>query len=182
MNVWTILWKTPVVFVALVIGSIAACQIGWSGAALAVNSPLSGITNLLDDLFLVASVGISIGCVLLVKRIAKPFLWVMMPILLYCGVVLGAWDGVACDFDSIRLQALRHHYANAYALGNMTDRGRFLSCKDDRIELTEDAKAVCLQALTVGPGERIPGSEYTCGPLGMFGCFSTEPDVKKPSP
>src|SRR6516225_2019987 len=35
-----IIWKTPVVVVALLVGSFGASQVGWSGAELVVNSPL----------------------------------------------------------------------------------------------------------------------------------------------
>jgi hypothetical protein len=40
MQIVSILWKTPVVVGAVVVGAIAACQVGWSGAELVVNSSL----------------------------------------------------------------------------------------------------------------------------------------------
>ena len=43
MQIVPILWKTPVVAGAVVVGSIAASQAGWSGAELVVNSPLMGM-------------------------------------------------------------------------------------------------------------------------------------------
>jgi hypothetical protein len=61
----------------------------------------------------------------------------------------------------------------------MGARGRFRTCEDAQIQLTDDAKAVCARPLNVGPGERIPGSEYKCGFLGMFGCFNTAPIENK---
>jgi hypothetical protein len=97
----------------------------------------------------------------------------MVPILLYSALVLGAWNGLASDFDATRGEAIKYHLANAYALEHMSERGRFLSCQDNRIELTEDAKAVCVSALNLASGERIPGSEHRCGFLGMATCFNT---------
>ncbi|HTB18986.1 MAG TPA: hypothetical protein VK708_12775, partial [Bryobacteraceae bacterium] len=76
--------------------------------------------------------------------IAKPVLWFMVPICLYSALVMGAWNGFASDFDGTRGNAIKHHMANAYALAHMSEKGRFLSCQDDRIELTDDAKAVCV--------------------------------------
>jgi hypothetical protein len=81
-------------------------------------------------------------------------LWVLVPFLMYAAVVLGAWNGYVSDFDPVRGEAIAHHYANAYAIEHMTPRGRYLSCQDKRIELTDDAKAACARALNVGPSER----------------------------
>jgi hypothetical protein len=121
------------------------------------------------------SIIITVGTAYIVEKIAKYALWVIVPILLYSAAV-NAWNGFFSDFDSTRFEAIRHNYANAYALEHMSPRGRFLSCKDERIELTEDAKAICARALNAGPGERIPGSEHRCGFLGMFSCFYTGPE------
>lgn len=103
----------------------------------------------------------------------------MVPIMLYSALVLGAWNGFASDFDATRGEAIKHHFANAYALDHMSERGRFLSCQDNRIELTDDAKAACVRALNPAPGERIPGSEQRCGFLGMFSCYKTAPEKNK---
>jgi hypothetical protein len=140
------LWKPPAVAAAFVIGSMAANQAGWSGAELIVNSP-----GFITELFFSVGAAISVSSVLLVHRIAKPMLWVMVPIFLYYAVVLGAWDGFASDFDATRLEAIKRHSANGYALEHMSEGGRFLSCQDGRIELPEDAKAVCAHALNAGP-------------------------------
>jgi hypothetical protein len=121
------------------------------------------------------------GAILLVQKMAKPMLWVMVPILLYSAIVLGAWNGAASDFDWTRGEAIKHHYANAYALEHMSPRGRFLSCQDNRIELTDDAKAACANALIAGrPGEVIAGSEHKCGLFGMFTCVNTVTENPKP--
>ena len=172
-----IIWKTPVVAVALLLGSLGASQAGWSGTELVVNSPLMGpIEDFVTGIIFAISAAMALGPLVLVHRIAKPALALMVPILLYSAVVPGGWDGFASDFDATRVQAIRYHYANAYALEHMSPRGRFRSCEDAQIELTDDAKAVCAHALNVGPGERIPGSEHRCGVLGMFGCFNTAPE------
>ena len=169
-----IIWKTPVVAVALLLGSFGASQVGWSGTELVVNSPLMGpLEDFVTGIIFAISAAMAVGPLLLVHRIAKPALALMVPILLYSAVVTGAWNGFASDFDATRVQAIRYHYANAYALEHMSPRGRFRSCEDTQIELTDDAKAVCAHALNVGPGERIPGSEHRCGLLGMSACFNT---------
>jgi hypothetical protein len=166
-------WKPPVVVGALLIGAVAASQAGWSGAE-AIST--RGDAGLITDLFFTLGAGVCFSTIILVQRIAKPVLWVMVPICLYSALVLGAWDGFASDFDATRGAAIKHHKANAYALKHMSEKGRFLSCQDDRIELTDDAKAVCVRALNPAPGERIAGSEHKCGFLGMFSCFNTEPE------
>jgi hypothetical protein len=173
-----LVWKTPLVAGALLVGALAANQAGWSGAEAIASR---GDAGFITDLFFTLGAGVCFGTLTLVQRIAKPILWVMVPIFLYSALVLGAWNGFASDFDTTRGEAIKHHLANAYALDHMSEKGRFLSCQDDRIELTDDAKPVCVRALNPAPGERIPGSEHRCGFLGMFSCFNTAPD-KKQSP
>jgi hypothetical protein len=133
------------------------------------------LEELATVIVLVIAAAIAVGPLILVHRIAKPALVLMVPILLYSAVVPGGWDGFASDFDATRVQAMRYHYANAYALEHMSPRGLFRTCQDEQIELTDDAKAVCGRALNVGPGERIPGSEHHCGLLGMSACFDIAP-------
>jgi hypothetical protein len=96
---------------------------------------------------------LAVGPVILVHRIAKPALWLMVSILLYVAIVPGAWNGLAGDFDATRVAVMRERYANAYALEHMSPRGRLRTCKDEQIQLTDDAKAVCARALNVGPDE-----------------------------
>ncbi len=115
-----------------------------------------------------------IGGTYLIHRIAKRTLWIIGPILLYAVLVPGVWDGFLSDFDATRAYLMKTHYAaNAYALEHMSARARYRTCKDQRIELTDDGKAVCSGALNAGPGEQIPGSEHRCGLFGMFACFDT---------
>jgi hypothetical protein len=172
-----IIWKTPVVAVALLLGSLGASQAGWSGTELVVNSSLmEPLEEFVTGTTFAISAAMAVGPLVLVHKIAKPTLVLMVPILLYSAVVPGGWDGFASDFDATRVQAMRYHYANAYALEHMSPRGLFRTCQDEKIELTDDAKAVCGRALNVGPGERIPGSEHRCGALGMFRCFNTVPE------
>jgi hypothetical protein len=45
----------------------------------------------------------------------------------------------------------------------MGARDRYLSCQDNRIELTDDAKTACAQVLNGKAGQIIPGSEHRCG-------------------
>jgi hypothetical protein len=147
-----ILWKVPVVAGALVVGATAANQAGWSGAEVIASR---GSTGFITDLFFSVGAWVSISTVALVQRVAKPVLWVMVPIFLYSALVLGAWNGFASDFDATRREAIKYHFANPYALEHMNERGRFLSCQDNRIELTDDAKAICAKALNPALGERI---------------------------
>jgi hypothetical protein len=100
----------------------------------------------------------------------------MVPILLYCALILGAWNGFSGDFDATRLAVRRHNFANGYALEHMSPRALYRSCNDAQIELTDDAKALCARTLKVGSGETIPGSEHRCGLLGLFSCFATAPE------
>jgi hypothetical protein len=175
VKIVSILWKTPVVVAALVLGALTASQAGWSGGEWIVNFPIVGaLDSLGTGLIFAVSAIVTALTILLVHKIAKPALWLMVPICLYTAFVLGAWDGFLSDFDATRATLLKHHYeANAYALERMNARARYHTCQDSRIVLADDAKAACVQALKVGPGEKIPGSEHRCGFLGMFACFDT---------
>jgi hypothetical protein len=42
---------------------------------------------------------------------------------------------------------------------HMSPRGRYRTCQDAEIDLTDDAKVICARPLNVAPGERTPGSE-----------------------
>lgn len=164
MKVVSVLWKIPVVAIAVILGLGGANQVAWSGADLVLNSPLmGGIEEEVTWLYLLFGSAAACGAVWGVNRLAKPVLWVLIPAMAYMAIVPGIWNGIASGFDSTRGQALLHSYANAYALEHMTPRGLYRSCYDERIELTEDGKAYCMRALSVGPGERIPGSEHRCG-------------------
>jgi len=146
--VWKTFWKTPVVVAALLVGSLGASQVGWSGAELVVNSSvMEPLDNLGTTLLLAVAVAMTVGPIILVHRIAKPALWVIAPILLYLAIVPGALNGIAGDFDATRVAAIREHYANAYALEHMSPRGRYRTCQDNSIDLTDDAKEVCARGL-----------------------------------
>ena len=103
---------------------------------------------------------ITVCPLVLVFKIAKPALVLIVPIVLCSAAVPGVWNGFASDFDATRVEVIRYQYANGYALEHMSRRGLLRTCQDARIELTDDAKAVCARVLNVGPGERIPGSEH----------------------
>jgi hypothetical protein len=60
-----ILWKTPVVVGALVVGTAAANQAGWSGAELIASRGSADIT----DLFFSVGAGVSISTVILFKEL-----------------------------------------------------------------------------------------------------------------
>ena len=158
------------------VGLLTSSQAEWSGAELVVNAPLMGtIEDFVTGLIFSATAAVSLGGILLVRRIARPVQWTVMPVFVYMALVLGAWNGVAGDFDATRVESIRHRLANAYALEYMSERAGYRSCNDERIQLTDDAKAVCARLMNIDPGKPIPGSEHRCGWLGMFNCFSIAP-------
>lgn len=183
MNLVSVLWKTPVVIAAAILGSFAANQAAWSGADWLLNWGLMGLfERAITWVYFLVGTAVTYGTLWGVYRIAKPALWILVPVMTYSTFVLGVWNGVASDFDYTRGEALRHHDqpANAYALQHMTPRGLYRSCNDERIDLTEDGRAYCTRALSVGAGARIPGSEHWCGGLldrllGMDVCFDSSP-------
>jgi hypothetical protein len=138
-------WKTVAVVLPIVVGIFASNAAGWNGAAALFGPPtysegLGSFANLTVGLL-----GFS-GCIALgyfVFGIAKWALWLLVPIMLYSGFVVGTWNGTASGFDTIRLEAIRHQYANAYALRRMSVQAFDLTCRDPRITLTDDAKALC---------------------------------------
>jgi hypothetical protein len=177
MRILALVWKIPTVVAAVIAGAIASSQAGWSGAELIINSLLMGtMENLVTTAIFFASAAVTTGTVFLVYRIAKPALWIMAPILLYSSLILGVWNGFASDFDATRVEVIKHGDANAYALDHMSARGRYRTCKDQSVRLTDDAKAVCQRALSAAPGEVIRGSEHRCGLFGMFACVYTAPE------
>jgi hypothetical protein len=148
MRIIPFVWKILVVAVALLVGAFGAIQVGWGGAELVVNSSLmEPLEEFATTILLAFAVAMTVGPVLLIHRIAKPALWLLAPILLYSAIVPGVWNGLEGDFDATRVQVIRYQYANAYALEHMSPRARSLTCGDNRIELTDDAKAVCARSL-----------------------------------
>jgi hypothetical protein len=176
MSHWSLIWKIPVAIVAAFIGALGANQLGWSGADLLVNAPIMGaIENTITATIFVASLVLVFGTAFAIYRVAKHVLWLAAPVFVYAAAVLGAWNGYLSDFDYTRMQALRHGYANAYAIEHMSLRGRYRTCTEGSVQLADGAGEVCQHALAAAPGEPIPGSEHRCGLLGLFGCFYTAP-------
>ena len=144
MKFVTAVWKTVAVILAIIVGIFASNTAGWNGGA-----ALLGPTTSLEHLdFVNLAIGILglFGCVALsyfVFRIAKWALWLLIPITLYFGLVIGVLDGIASDFDVTRREVIRHHYANAYALQHMSAHAFDLTCHDTQIALSEDAKVLC---------------------------------------
>lgn len=140
----TAVWKTAAVILAIIVGMFASNTAGWNGGA-----ALLGPTTSLERLdFVNLTIGVLglFGCVAVsyfVFCIAKWALWLLVPIMLYFGLVIGVLDGIASDFDVTRREVIRHHYANAYALQHMSAHAFDLTCHDTQITLTEDAKVLC---------------------------------------
>lgn len=97
---WKFVWKTAVVVMALLLGALAATQAGWSGAELVVNYPfMEMFEEFVTGIMFSFTMAVSAGAVFVVYEIAKPVLWVMVPILLYSAAVPGVWNGFLGDFD-----------------------------------------------------------------------------------
>lgn len=62
-----------------------------------MNIPYWGEKHFAPDLLFSVGIAVWFGCFVLVRRIAKPLLWVMVPFTLYGMVVMCAWDGYASD-------------------------------------------------------------------------------------
>lgn len=141
-----VIWKTLALIIALVIGLIAANTLGWNGGAWLIggaSTDREGIGGFINHSIMVVG---AIGCVAVlyfVARIAKWALWVFVPLMLYAAVVLGTWQGVASGFDSTRIEVIRHHYANAYALKHMRPSAINATCHDPKIFIDEDARVFC---------------------------------------
>ena len=125
MKLATAVWKTVAVIVAIIVGIFASNTAGWNGGAAMLDSAtysggglgLGGAVNLT-----VGAAGF-LGCIAVgyfVFRTAKWVLWLVVPIMLYSGLVAGTWNGIASDFDVTRGAVIRYHYANAYALRHMS--------------------------------------------------------------
>ena len=165
MKMVSIVWRTVVTIVAIVIGAVAADQIGWSGADLALYEPLMDwVETGLNLLFLILAVVVAFGSILLVEYCIPRAIYIQVPIMAIA-LIIDTWNGYWSDFDYTRLQALKRpsEPANAYALQHMTKRGLYLTCNDTRIHLTEDGDKYCAEKLVVAPGEQVPGSEHYCG-------------------
>ncbi len=148
MKVVAIIWKTSVVAVALLVGILGASQAGWSGAEVIVTARIMEPWDTLGTtIIFVVSAAFATGAIVLIHRLAKYVLWLAAPVFLYIALVPGAWNGYASGFDATRFEAIQQRYANAFALQHMSARGLYLTCNDDRVELSVDAKPVCARAL-----------------------------------
>ena len=142
----SLLWKIPLALLALPVGSFSASQFGWSGAEFLLNG------GLVEGAVFLISASVCFGVFLLMKQLAKPVLWVIVPLCLYSALVKGVWDGIYSDFDAKRGEAIQHRWADARVLAQMSEKGKRLSCQDGRIELADDAKAKCSEILIPNAG------------------------------
>lgn len=143
MKLATAVWKTTAVILAIIVGMLASNPAGWNGGA-ALLGPVTS-SGRLDFVNLTIGVVGLFGCVAVVYfvfRIAKWVLWLLVPIMLYFGLVIGLLHEIASDFDVTRREAIRHHYVNAYALRHMSTHAFDLTCHDTKTTLTEDAKVL----------------------------------------
>jgi hypothetical protein len=150
---FSFIWKVPAVAIALIVGILFISQAGWSGAEVVVNIQIMEWWDTLGTtvIFGVSAI-VGAGTVFVIYRLAKHVLWVTAPVFLYTALVPGVWNGYMSGFDATRAQSLQHGYANAFALEHMSERGRYLTCNDDRIELSDDTKPVCARALRTMSG------------------------------
>jgi hypothetical protein len=124
--------------VATVVGALAANALGWYAGEWLLDD--AGIVErLLAGAGLIGSAAV----IYFVDKISRPALALTVPVMLYFCLVLGAWNGYAADFDSVRVAAIQHHFANGYALEHMSGKARADSCADTRIRLSDDARPIC---------------------------------------
>lgn len=156
-KLFSFIWKTLAVVIALLVGMFVVSQVGWSGAEVVVNVSIMEWWDTLGTtvLFVVSAI-VYAGTVFVIYRLAKHVLWIAAPVCLYIALVPGVWNGYMSGFDATRAAALQHGYANAFALEHMRARGRYLTCNDERIELSDDAKPVCraLRTMSDASSER----------------------------
>ncbi len=175
-NTRKLLWKIPVVIVAVILGLFGASQAGWSSADVVLNfREMSLVDDFITSLLFLVGFAICYGTTVFIKWLAKPLLWLIVPLFLYVAIVPSAWNGYVSGFDHSRSAVIREGWANAYVLEHMTPRGRYESCMDARIRLTEDARLVCIKVLAGSPGEVIPGSGHRCGLFGLVTCYEIAP-------
>lgn len=171
-----LLWKIPTVILAIVVGLLGASQAGWSGADVILNFRELGLAeDFITSFFFLVGFALCYGAFLFIRWAAKPLLWAVIPLLLYIAIVPSAWNGYACGFDHSRAAVIREGWANAYVLEHMAAPGRYESCSDDRIRLTDDARVVCSRVLSGAPGEVVPGSGHRCGLMGLVTCYYISP-------
>jgi hypothetical protein len=139
------LWKAFLLALFTVVGAFAASQIGWSGAK-AIVKVFEGQDALTDVLFGLAML-VLFGVLRYIRRVARRFLWVAVPIWAYYAAIGGVWNGVVSDFDYVRGQAVTYHKANLYSLQHMTEHGQRLTCSDPGIDLAADTEAFCAYLL-----------------------------------
>ena len=78
-----------------------ASQVGWSGTELVVDAPLlESLEGLVVGVLGLACALITIFTVILIGRIAKPSLWLLVPVITL-SAVYGAFTGIIMEFDSI---------------------------------------------------------------------------------
>jgi hypothetical protein len=119
--IWTLLWKTAVVAIAGVLGALGASGVGWHGAEMIAKLPFIKILaefvglSFGDEDVIGSVVSAEFGAALkfsvsaamclgpsfLVYKIAKPVLFIMVPILLWVTIV-GARNGIVSGFDISR--------------------------------------------------------------------------------
>jgi hypothetical protein len=167
-----LLWKIPAALIAVILGLFGSSQAGWSGADVVLNFREMGLANAFEtSVFFSIGFGVCYGALMFIRWSARPVLWLMIPLSLYVAIVPSAWNGYVSGFDHSRGAVIRDGWANAYVLEHMAPRGRYESCSDSRIRLTEDAESVCHKAISGAVGEVVPGSGHRCGLFGLVTCY-----------
>ena len=83
-----------------------------------MNAPLMGpVENFIAGLIFSAAAAVSFGGILLIRQIANPLQWIVVPVFLYVALVPGAWNGAASARIGAKPPQLRMH-RTARALKN----------------------------------------------------------------
>jgi hypothetical protein len=136
------------VILAAAFEAAAAYAAGWYGGAwVAGETPVGFLGRYAEPpvpghLIAVAGALAAVAIVFAIYRIARPALVAAIPIFV-CFFAFPVWNGYASGFDYPYLQALTHHRADAEALRRMRGADAGLACRDPRMKLTPDAKALC---------------------------------------
>lgn len=150
-KIFSAVWRSLTVVGFILANIFFSSQMGWSGAEVVFRIRAMGLVEtIITFVFFAVSAVVVAAVTLGIFRVSRTAFWLTIPISLYCALVLGVWDGYVSGFDSTRAALLKERVdANAYALRHMTAHGRDLTCREGRIDLSDEAaRAICRSTLS----------------------------------